>query len=148
MDDTVLKSMKKGINSEQVIKALELSKKYDITIRSGLIFGDKAETRDSANKSLEWLKSHQNKQGLNNCSSLTADMIIPFPGSPIYSDAVRRGIISNPIQYLRYGCPIVNLTLLNEAEFIELIKQVQLFNGRTYHYLNADSLRIIKPDSH
>ncbi len=145
MDDTVLKSMRKGINTGQITRALQMAQTYGITTRSGLIFGDVAETPRSAARSLEWILEQHALPGQSDKLMLTADMIIPFPGSALYKDARHRNIISDPVAYLRHGCPIVNLTGMNRKDFLDMMAQVQQLNGRTYHVLEGEQLTSIHP---
>ena len=61
------------------------------------------------------------------------DMIISFPGSTLYRRACKKGIIPNPVQFLKDGCPIVNVSAMNDVEFERLVKQVESINQRKYH---------------
>lgn len=126
-DDTVLKSMRKGITRRQIEEALDLLKEAGLNSRSGVIFGDSVETMETAQSTLKWF--HQNKGRYR----MFVDMIISFPGSILYKRACRRGIISNPVQFLKDGCPIVNVSAMSDDEFRSLIRQVEAINHRKYN---------------
>jgi radical SAM superfamily enzyme YgiQ (UPF0313 family) len=57
-DNEVLKSMRKKIAIEQTESALSLLYQNKITFSGNLIFGDIEETFDSANRTLNWWKTH------------------------------------------------------------------------------------------
>ena len=126
-DDTVLKSMRKGITRRQIEEALDLLKEAGLNSRSGVIFGDSVETMETAQSTLTWF--HQNKGRYR----MFVDMIISFPGSILYKRACKRGIISNPVQFLKDGCPIVNVSAMSDDEFMSLIRQVEAINHRKYN---------------
>ena len=125
--DIVLKSMHKGITLSRIDYALDLLREAGLDTRSGVIFGDTVETYETAMFSLNWYKKNQGKY------QLFADMIIAFPGSILYKRACRTGIIPDPVQFLKEGCPIVNLSSMNDKEFAQLIEQVEKVNNRKYN---------------
>jgi DNA-directed RNA polymerase subunit RPC12/RpoP len=51
-------------------------------------------------------------------------LIKPFPGSYIYQYACQNGIIKDRIQYLKDGCPQVNISKMSNAEFGEIVYQI------------------------
>lgn len=56
------------------------------------------------------------------CVHLT--LVKPFPGSYIYKYACENGIIKDRIQYLKDGCPQINISRMNDAEFTEIVQQI------------------------
>ena len=143
--DVVLKSMNKQITSEQIDHVMKLANQYHLQVRSGLIFGDKAETLETAEMSFEWLRKNRNYIEVLRRPAIIADMIIPFPGSAIYKYAVEKKIIVDEIEYLRMGCPLVNLTSLADADYRKIIRGVQNFSGRIYRFWNGSNLEILYP---
>jgi anaerobic magnesium-protoporphyrin IX monomethyl ester cyclase len=89
MDQKVLTSMKKKSKVERVHSALELTAKAGIAIQGNLIFGDPAETVETANNSLLWWQSNRKWTGVH------INMLEVWPGSPIYINAVRDEIITD-----------------------------------------------------
>ncbi len=122
----VLRSMRKGINLEQIEIALKMLTEAGLNSRSGIIFGDSVETFETAMYSLDWFKSNYNRY------RMFVDMIIAFPGSLIYKKACQKGLIE-PVQFLKDGCPIVNLTRMSDLKFKEVVGLVERINQR--HYL-------------
>lgn len=127
VDDTVLRSMRKGITRAQIESALDLLKTAGLNSRSGIIFGDTAETFDSAQRTLQWF--HQNSHRYR----MFVDMIISFPGSTLYRRACETGVIPDPVQFLKDGCPITNVSAMTDQEFERLVKQVESVNQRKYN---------------
>ena len=126
VDDRVLKSMRKGITRSQIENALEMLRKAGLNSRSGVIFGDSEETYSTALTTLQWYLANRKRY------QLFADMVISFPGSVLYKRACRDGIIPDPVQFLKDGCPIVNVSKMSDEEFGQLLKDVEHVNNRQY----------------
>lgn len=126
--DEILKSMHKGITVAEIEDALEMLHQAGLNSRSGVIMGDTMETVESAEKTIEWFNRNKNRY------RMFLDMIIAFPGSTIYNRACTSGIIPDKVQFLKDGCPIVNLTRMSEEDFLRMMKCVEQYNGRNYNY--------------
>lgn len=126
-NDEVLRSMRKGINLKQIENALEMLRVAGLNSRSGVIFGDSVETYNTAMFTLDWFKANHEKY------RMFVDMIISFPGSALYKRACTSGIIPDPVQYLKDGCPIVNVSKMNDDEFSDLVHQIENINYRHYN---------------
>jgi len=126
----VLRSMRKGINLQQVEIALNMLDSAELNSRSGIIFGDSAETFETAIYSLNWFNANSLRY------RMFVDMVIAFPGSILYKKACQSGVISDPVQFLKDGCPIVNLTQMDNLKFQELVSLVEEINRR--HYVVKD----------
>jgi radical SAM superfamily enzyme YgiQ (UPF0313 family) len=103
-DNRILKSMRKHITVEQVENALNLCLEYGLDTRSTIIIGDEEETLESTETTLNWWLAHKKKWAID------LGLIIAFPGSTLYKHALADGRIPNPVQFLRDGCPIINLS--------------------------------------
>ena len=123
-DDKVLKSMRKGITRSQIEEALDMLKEAGLNSRSGVIFGDPAETRETAYFTLDWFRKNYERY------RMFVDMIIAFPGSAIYRKACSAGVIPDPVQFLKDGCPIVNVSSMTDEEFDGLVKEIERTNYR------------------
>lgn len=126
--DEILRSMHKGITVSRIEEALEMLHDAGLNSRSGVIMGDPMETSDTASKTIEWFMRNKDRY------RMFLDMIIAFPGSAIYKDACKRGIIPDKVQFLKDGCPIVNLTRMEETVFRRMMNRVEKFNYRKYNY--------------
>lgn len=118
-DNTILKSMRKKIKIEDTENALALAYKHGIMAQGNLIFGDSEETYETASNSLKWWHSHREY-------SLKLGMIIAYPGTAIYKQACDKGIIKDKIDFLRQGCPQLNLSKMTDAEFSKLQSDIYL----------------------
>ncbi len=116
-DNGILKSMKKHISIDTIESALEMSYNAKMNVTGSLIFGDKNQTVATSQVSLNWWKNHT-QYGLH------MKMITPFPGTDLYFHALKEGIITDPVQYLKDGCPPVNVSKMSDYEMGELVKEV------------------------
>ena len=116
-DNEILKSMNKKITIEETEKALEIVYKAGITIQGGFIFGDVIETIDTARKTINWWTEHI-KYGLS------LNFITTYPGTPLYDYAIKNKIIIDEVQFIKDGCPVVNLTKMTKDEISWLNEQV------------------------
>jgi radical SAM superfamily enzyme YgiQ (UPF0313 family) len=113
-DNRVLRSMRKGTTVEQIERALKMVYDAGISMEGAFIFGDLAETWETAQNTLQWWREHaQYKINLN--------VISVYPGSHLYQYACEHGIIRDRVQFLRDGCPHVNVSKLTDEEFARLL---------------------------
>jgi anaerobic magnesium-protoporphyrin IX monomethyl ester cyclase len=117
-NNSILSSMNKGITIEQIQKTLSATRSHDISIIGNFIFGDIQETYETANDTLDWWISNMSKYDIH----LT--MIVPFPGSHVYDYAVQKGIIPDKLQFLKDGCPPVNLSKMSDSEMLRLRRKI------------------------
>ena len=130
-DNRILKSMRKHITIEQVEYALNLAISAGLDTRSTIILGDEIESVESAYRTVEWWQKHRR------FSSIVMDMIIAFPGSTLYRHARMNGRIPDPIQFLKDGCPIINLsTEMSDEEYLKLVEDISRFNHISYNVHN------------
>lgn len=105
----ILKSMRKKVKVRDVENALRLTREESIGIQGNLLFGDPAETPETARESLDWFSLHPQYH-------LNLNFVVPYPGSAIYQGALERGIIRDRLEYIRGGCPPVNLTRMDQDQ--------------------------------
>ena len=122
--------MHKGITVKQVENALEMLHLAGLNSRSGVIMGDTMETAETAEETITWFMKHHERY------RMFLDMIIAFPGSIIYNRACRDGIIPDKVQFLKDGCPIVNLSRMTDDDFLKMMNRVEKYNYRKYNYKN------------
>jgi len=114
--DKILKSMKKIITVKQIEKALQLTYYYGLGIRGNFIFGDEEESLETAFETLNWWAKNKRYQ-------ISLSFIQAYPGTPLYLNAVKKGIIQNKKDYMRVICPIINLTKMKDKDW-EYIKKI------------------------
>jgi len=134
-DDSVLKSMRKGITSAQIARALDLSYEAGIaTDDSNFIFGDINETWATVENTIAFWRQYNTRVHIN------LDLIQTYPGTHLYEHACKTGIIPDRGQFLRDGCPIVNVSKLSSSEFHRLRSLVTEL--RMHPHVPAASVRI------
>ena len=123
-DNRILKSMRKNITIEQVEKALDLTISAGLDTKTTNILRGEFETMESATRTLEWWREHRKY------SAIDLGLIIAFPGSTLYKHARSNGKIPDPVQFLRDGCPVINLSEnLSEEEFRSIADIVSTYSG-------------------
>jgi radical SAM superfamily enzyme YgiQ (UPF0313 family) len=116
-DNAVLKSMGKRTTIEQIDKTLKQVYDAKISFEGAFIFGDEAESYETATNTLNYfLKYPEYKINLNT--------ITVFPGCRLYKNAVKNEIIKNPVKYLQDGCPQLNNTKMTKIEYVDIIKKI------------------------
>jgi radical SAM superfamily enzyme YgiQ (UPF0313 family) len=116
-DNRILKSMQKRITIEQANESLRMIYESGISMAAGIIIGDPEETLETAHVSFQWWKDHPEY-----CFPMR--LITPYPGTPIYHYAIREGMIEDPVQFLRDGCPQINISKMTDEEFQGFTKEV------------------------
>ena len=139
-DNSVLKSMRKGITVEQIRKALDLTFDTGLNVTGGFIFGDINETGKTTANTLDFWSTNNNKHYMN----LT--MIRLFPGSYLYKHACDQGIISDKEQFLRDGCPLTNVSKLTNAEYHTLTSLVTELRLHPHVPAKSFAITAIKPN--
>ena len=129
-DDRILKSMRKNITVSQINRAFEMSDKVGIYAQGHIIFGDIEEDSTSIQTSLKWWKEHPNWH-------IKLWWILTFPGSYLYKVACQRGIISDPVQYLRNEKFQLNISKLSDKEYWTYVNMIEL-----YQILESESVDI------
>ena len=104
----------KGSQSSQITHALKLTYDANLMIEGGFIFGDINESKETVANTLSFWRQHNDMHYLN------LAMISVFPGSFLYKHACNAGIIKDQEQFLRDGCPLVNVSKLTGAEYQDL----------------------------
>ncbi len=110
----ILESMKKHITPDQIHRAVHLASDKGISLQANFIFGDRAETLQTASETLEFWEEHAD-------SGILLNFIFPCTGSAIYKHCVEKGIIKNKLDYIRnHFFDIYNITSLSGGEFYKL----------------------------
>ncbi len=118
-NNKVLKSMRKNITVEKIEVARDKLIKYGFSLVGSFIFGDIAETVQTAQSTLDWWKKYKH-------NSIELVMIRVFPGAFLYEYAVKNGIITDKVKFLREGCPYVNVSKMTDSQMGELIQSISM----------------------
>lgn len=116
-DNRVLKSMRKGTTVEQIERTLKIVYDSGITLDGAFIFGDIAETWETANNTLKWWREHAEYK-------TTLNLITVYPGSYLYQYACAKGIIKDRVQFLKDGCPQINVSQLTDKEYSIVVREI------------------------
>jgi hypothetical protein len=109
--------MRKHITIEQSERALKILYDAGLNSQGTFIFGDLAETTETAMNTINWWKAHP--QYLIKLAFITV-----YPGSYLYEVACSRGIIKDKVQFIKDGCPYINVSQMTDAEYSELTELV------------------------
>jgi len=94
--ETVLKSMKKHTKPEDIKKIVHLMKENELGLQGSFIFGDVAETCETAKETLKFVRENRKDIG----TAVSTVFIVPFQGSPIYKYCVNNGKIKDEVQFI------------------------------------------------
>jgi len=116
-DNSVLKSMRKHTTIEEINECLRLTKMAGIKVEGNFIFGDPAETKESVQTTMQWIKQNYN-MGLFEVAAIKL-----YPGSQLYEDAVANETIKDTVQFIADGCPLTNVSSLEDADYWKLVNK-------------------------
>lgn len=117
VDETVLRNMKKGLRYEQIITGVRNT--LDVGLYPGLniIFGNIGDTVETLNKSVEFLLEYDDQAQFRTIRPVT-----PYPGSPLYYDAIEKGLLEGvedfyEVKHINSDLVAVNFTELSNEDF-------------------------------
>ena len=122
MSQPILESMQKKSRVPRIQEALDLTYKYKIGIQGNILFGDSAETLDTANESMYWWSKNRHFQ-------VNLTPLIVFPGSPDYLEALRDGLIEDKdrLGFIKDIPTNFNISSMNDKNIDMLRLQVWIF---------------------
>ena len=116
-DNTILKSMNKHITVEQINQALRMCLELGLPVQGNFIFGDEAETVETYRNTLKWWRAHPEY-------NIKLGAIFVYPGSILYQNACRRGLITDEVAFIRQGCPQLNVSKLSDDEYRQMLLEI------------------------
>lgn len=120
-DDGILKSMRKNITLAQIEKAMKIISENGVHATGTFIFGDLEETMETAMKTLNWWKAHPEYE-------IGLSLIKLYPGTYLHQVACARGIIKDRVQFIKDGCPAVNVSKLSDEEYAEISAKIDEYS--------------------
>jgi len=137
----VLKSMRKYITPEQIDIALKKTLEHGIVVQANFIFGDIAETSETANVTLDYWEK--------NCKGqVFLDFIQPYPGSQIYKHCLEKGLIKDKLDFMKNKIgtdSLINMTNNMSNEEMEVLrKKVFELSSKYRIYIQPLSIHKIK----
>ena len=117
MDNQVLKNMKKGLTTEQIIKGIEATLAAGISPGFNIIFGNIGDNKGTLNKGVEFLLKYDDGAQMRTIRPVT-----PYPGSPLYYYAIEKGMLKDcedfyENKHRNSDLLAINYTELSDEEF-------------------------------
>lgn len=103
--------LKKGISTEQIIRAVELVKKEGINILSYLMIGLPGETMESYRKTVELMAKIQTYL-------IRGTFYIPIPHTPLYDDCIKDQLINERKVDGHFSEPTLKYTEVSDADIL------------------------------
>lgn len=126
INDCILESMKKKITIAEIEKALESNRQAKMVYSGNIIYGDPAETEETAKKTLKYIFEHPQY-------NFSQVFLRPIPNSEVYQLALKRGIIKDRLEHVKKRFPIVNLTKMSDRKFYKLFSQINWIDESIKH---------------
>jgi radical SAM superfamily enzyme YgiQ (UPF0313 family) len=133
MDNTVLKNMKKGLTTEQVFKGVEATLAAGISPGLNIIFGNIGENKEVLMKGVEFLLKYDDGAQLRTIRPVT-----PYPGSPLYYNAIEKGLIANcedfyENKHINADLVAVNFADMSDDEFHQSLLEANTILLKNYY---------------
>jgi radical SAM superfamily enzyme YgiQ (UPF0313 family) len=136
MDQKVLNNMKKGLRPEMIVQGIEDTLKVGISPGLNFIFGNHGDNRETLKKTVDFLLKYDDF-----AQKRTIRPVTPYPGSPIYYDAIEMGLLdkNNPAEdfyerkHLNSDLLCTNFTELSDEEFYESLRWANTTLMRNYY---------------
>lgn len=117
MDDQILKNMHKALTVAQIIKGIEATLAEGISPGFNIIFGNIGENKETLRKGVEFLLKYDDGAQMRTIRPVT-----PYPGSPLYYEAIRRGLLKDiedfyDHKHLNSDLLSINFTDMTDDEF-------------------------------
>lgn len=142
----ILDYFKKSVSKSQAIKAILLTRKAGIKVGGLFIIGGSGETKESLKGTVDFCRKFKEVTRVKYMSAI--------PGTPIYYDAVKKGIIKNELEHLYFLArersveddEILNFTGLPEKELRKAYHSInRRIEVRPYEYWNEANRYFIEP---
>lgn len=119
-DQNVLNLMRKNTTVEQNIRAAEIVRKLGIGLGLSFIWGNKGDTEESLRNNVKLIKKYNTYKQIRTIWPVT-----PYPGSELYYEAIRTGLLTGPDDFFNKfknsDLLTVNFTDIPEQEFYRLL---------------------------
>lgn len=134
----ILKSMRKHITPEQIHRAIHSTIERKISIQGNFIFGDVAETEETAEETLKFWEGHP-EAGIFLLAAL------PFPDSELWRYCIKKGIVKDKLDYiLTHFFDPPNMTTMPDAKYHKL--WIKMYKTMLKHHVSTIPLSV-KDDS-
>jgi len=138
MSPVVLKSMNKPITPEMISSVFHNTLKAGIGVIGNFIFGDVAETKETAQTTLDWWRNNSKGQ-------IDLLFIQPYPGSKIYEHCLQKGIIKDKVDFIQNRMRTSNwynmTDRMSDKEIEQLKNMVIVLNLKCRYFANPISMK-------
>ncbi len=136
MDQKVLNNMKKGLRPEMIVNGIEDTLKVGISPGLNFIFGNKGDNKKTIKSTVDFMLKYDDF-----AQKRTIRPVTPYPGSPLYYDAIEMGLIDkdNPAEdfyerkHLNSDLICCNFTELSDEEFYECLRWANTTLMKNYY---------------
>ena len=116
MDDEVLKTMNKKLTVDQIHRGIEATLAVGISPGFNIIFGHIGDTKETLQKGMEFILKYD-----DGAQRRTMLPVTPYPGSELFKEAIRRGLLKDTEDFYKKhknsDLLTVNFTDLTDEEF-------------------------------
>ena len=146
IDKEVLNYFRKKVSKNQITRAIQLTRKAKLKMGGLFIVGGPGETRQSIKRTIEFCKRFKEVTRVKYMSAL--------PGTVLYYDAIKKGIIKDQIQHLNFlaqersveSDKIINFTDLPVKDLKKAYRAVnRQIEVRPYEYWNPVNHYLSRP---
>lgn len=140
MDDTVLATMNKKLNTDQIIRGVEATLEIGISPGLNIIFGNIGETAETLQKGVEFLLKYDNQAQLRTIRPVT-----PYPGCDLYYYAIEHGLLEGvedfyENKHLNSDLLAVNFTELPDDEVHRLLFEANSVLLKNFYQKQSDRM--------
>jgi anaerobic magnesium-protoporphyrin IX monomethyl ester cyclase len=140
----ILDSMEKRTNPGQILNAVELSRQAGIGFGGNFIFGDVAETIETATQSLSFFQQH--------CQDLHVNLGIvhPYPGSKIFDDYCEEQGFDDRDKlafYRNIDQTYINLTTMDDNTWSLVCRSLFILTTHRWEQITSAASCVEEPDS-
>lgn len=106
----VLDLMKKRTTVKQNINAIELTKEFGICVGINMLWNNYGDDIDTLQNNADFIIEHTDHDQLR-----TVRPVCPYPGSPLYYDAINRGLLKGPAEFFELftNSDLITVSFLN-----------------------------------
>ena len=120
-DDQILKNMNKALTVKQIIAGIENTLAVGISPGFNIIFGNIGENAETLQKGVDFLLKYD-----NHAQFRTIRPVTPYPGSPLYDYAIKKGLLEGPEDFyerkhINGDLIAINFTELSDDECHRLL---------------------------
>ncbi len=134
----VLKSMKKPITPQQINEAFKMTLDARMGVQANFIFGDTAETWNTAMETLNYWKD-------NSMGQVNLGFIQPYPKSEMYTRSIEKGVIKDKLTFIEENMATdetYNMTeSMTDEEIEKLDKLIQKYMSKYEKYVVPNSVK-------